>query len=220
MFIEKSKNLVFTITKFYELLYFDEMSKKDYNENGFYSLCTNFIYGNCITNCIYFYEKLRRKHKPNFFVGYFYKKNDSPEFHVFLAFKTECGYYVYDPSREFDLFLPENVPLSANNNTFLLQNDVISITAGSSYGTYFLISEKKAKTVFFDEFKKDWKKDQIIWEFSLDEFIKPKPPKKSEKKTKRKKSSFMRHFQIALDSYIPKDSLVLNCIKNMLGKKK
>jgi hypothetical protein len=161
------------------------MSKNDYNENGFYSLCANNIYGNCITNCIYFYKKLR-KHEPNFFIGYFYKKNDSPEFHVFLAFKTECGYYVYDPSREFDLFLPENVPVSANNNTFLLQNDAISITAGSSYGTYFLISEEKAKTVFFEEFKKDWKKEQIIWEFSLDEFTKPKPPKKPEKKDKKK----------------------------------
>ena len=98
---KKKIDIVEKNTKFWKLFYFEEMSEKKYNENGFYELCANHTYGNCITNCIYFYGVLK-DHEPKFFVGYFYKKNDNPEFHVFLAFQTECGYYIYDPSREFD----------------------------------------------------------------------------------------------------------------------
>jgi hypothetical protein len=44
-----------------KIFYFEEMSKKKYNENGFYELCANHLYGNCITNCIYFYGLLKLK---------------------------------------------------------------------------------------------------------------------------------------------------------------
>ena len=79
-------------TKFYELLYFEELAKKDYNENGFYSLCSNpdFKYGNCITNCIYFYKKLG-KHEPKFFVGYFIKKMTIQSFTFSWHFKLNVG---------------------------------------------------------------------------------------------------------------------------------
>jgi hypothetical protein len=139
------------------------------------SMNTEFAYGSCLTNCIYFYEALG-EFEPKYFVGYYYAKNKIPEFHVFIAFRTKCrGYYIYDPSREFDLFLPENIQFSADKNIFLLKNDVITITSGSSYGTYFAIHvEDDAKKCLFKNFLNDWKngRDQKEWEFSFDELIK------------------------------------------------